>query len=85
MKCLAVATFEYIRLLYFLTPLQPATPCIKLVVYYCGSVVLVGAATLNAPRSEVEIKRNMAILNDHNTMAIPIRFLIPNSIDGQVR
>ena len=44
-----------------------------------------GAAMVNAPRSEVEIKRNLAILNDHNTMAIPIRLMIPNSADDIVR
>jgi len=47
--------------------------------------VVLGAATVNAPRSELEIKRNMTILNDHNSEAIPISLMIPNSSDGVVR
>ena len=47
--------------------------------------IILGAASVNAPRSDVEITRNMSILNDHNSMAIPIKLMIPNTAEGNVR
>ncbi|XP_067941177.1 rab GTPase-activating protein 1-like [Watersipora subatra] len=48
-------------------------------------VTYLGAAAVNAPRSEAEIIRNMTILNDHNTMAMPIKLMIPSTVEGDVR
>lgn len=48
-------------------------------------VTYLGCASVNAPRSEVEIYRNMAVLNDQSQMAIPIVLSVPSTSDGVVR
>uniref|UniRef100_A0A2R5LGU6 Putative rab gtpase-activating protein 1 n=1 Tax=Ornithodoros turicata TaxID=34597 RepID=A0A2R5LGU6_9ACAR len=50
------------------------------------SVVYLGCAAINAPRSEMEIQRNMAILNDQATSQDNIRvtLLVPPDSEGTV-
>ncbi|XP_021380300.1 rab GTPase-activating protein 1-like isoform X4 [Mizuhopecten yessoensis] len=50
-----------------------------------NGVTYLGCALVNAPRSEVEIYRNMAILNDQSQMAIPIILSVPSTSHGVVR
>ena len=47
-------------------------------------VTYLGSATVNAPRSEVEINRNMKILNEQSQMAIPVVLSVPNHSEGTV-
>ncbi|KAL3872041.1 hypothetical protein ACJMK2_040008 [Sinanodonta woodiana] len=61
----------------------PATPGGDYIVF--NGVTYLGCATVNAPRSEVEIYRNMAILNEQSKMAIPIVLSVPSTADGIVR
>ena len=48
-------------------------------------VTYLGCATVNAPRSEVEIYRNMAVLNEQTQGSIPIVLSVPATADGTVR
>ncbi|ESO96116.1 hypothetical protein LOTGIDRAFT_116192 [Lottia gigantea] len=50
-----------------------------------NGVTYLGCAIVNAPRSEVEIYRNMAIMNDQTQMAIPIVLSVPSTSEGVVR
>ena len=50
-----------------------------------NGVTYLGCALVNAPRSEVEIYRNMAILNEQTQMAIPIILSVPNTSLGNIR
>ena len=50
-----------------------------------NGVTYLGCALVNAPRSEVEIYRNMAILNEQSKEAIPIILHIPATSEGNVR
>lgn len=48
-------------------------------------VTYLGAATINAPRSEVEIQRNMAILNEQlSEHTMEVMLLVPSSSEGSV-
>lgn len=40
---------------------------------------------VNAPRSEVEIYRNMAVLNSQSHSAIPVALSVPSTSEGSVR
>ena len=53
------------------------------VVYTC--VTYLGSATVNAPRSEAEISRNMAVLNEQTQMVIPVALSVPATSEGIVR
>lgn len=48
-------------------------------------VTYLGAAVVNAPRSEVEVRRNVAVLNACSQQAIRVCLMIPNASDGLVR
>ncbi|CAI9717837.1 rab GTPase-activating protein 1-like isoform X1 [Octopus vulgaris] len=48
-------------------------------------VTYLGCATVNAPRSEVEIYRNMAVLNEQSQMSIPVILSVPSTSEGIVR
>lgn len=48
-------------------------------------VTYLGCATVNAPRSEKEIYRNMAVLNEQSQMSIPVTLSIPSTSAGIVR
>ena len=48
-------------------------------------VTYLGSATVNAPRSEVEINRNMAVLNEQSMMAIPVTLSVPHNAEGIVK
>ncbi|CAG5128923.1 unnamed protein product [Candidula unifasciata] len=50
-----------------------------------NAVTYLGCAMVNAPRSEVEIYRNMAVLNQQSQMAIPIALSVPATSEGVVR
>ncbi|KAL8585574.1 hypothetical protein ACOMHN_050333 [Nucella lapillus] len=50
-----------------------------------NGVTYLGCAMVNAPRSEVEIYRNMAILNSQTQSAIPIILSVPSTSEGNVR
>ncbi|XP_063424247.1 rab GTPase-activating protein 1-like isoform X2 [Mytilus trossulus] len=50
-----------------------------------NGVTYLGCALVNAPRSEVEIYRNMAILNEQTQMVIPIILSVPNTSIGNIR
>jgi hypothetical protein len=51
-----------------------------------NGVTYLGCAMVNAPRSEVEIYRNMAILNSQTQeQAIPIILSVPSTSEGSVR
>lgn len=60
----------------------PTTPTGDCIVFH--GVTYLGCATVNAPRSEVEIYRNMAILNEQSLGAIPIVLSVPATADGTV-
>lgn len=47
-------------------------------------VTYLGSAAVNAPRSEAEINRNMAVFNDQSKMAIPVVLSVPNHSEGTV-
>lgn len=50
-----------------------------------SGVTYLGAATINAPKSEAEIQRNMAILNEQSTdQGIKISISVPSSSQGLV-
>jgi len=44
-----------------------------------------GSAAVDAPRSEMEINRNMKVLNTQSQMAIPVTLSIPAHSEGIVR
>ena len=48
-------------------------------------VTYLGSASVNAPRSETEITRNMIILNEQSQMAIPVTLLVPSTSEGICR
>ena len=48
-------------------------------------VTYLGSATVNAPRSETEISRNMAVLNEQTQMVIPVTLSVPATSEGTVR
>lgn len=50
-----------------------------------NGVTYLGCALVNAPKSEVEIYRNMAILNEQTQMAIHIVLSVPNTFLGNIR
>ncbi|XP_050389744.1 rab GTPase-activating protein 1 isoform X1 [Patella vulgata] len=49
-----------------------------------NGVTYLGCAIVNAPRSEVEIYRNMAIMNDQTQLAIPIILSVPSTSEGVI-
>lgn len=50
-----------------------------------SGVTYLGAAAINAPKSEPEIQRNMAILNEQSTdQGIKISVSVPSSSQGLV-
>ncbi|PNF22091.1 hypothetical protein B7P43_G08891 [Cryptotermes secundus] len=50
-----------------------------------SGVSYLGAAAINAPKSEAEIQRNMSILNEQSSeQAIKVSVSVPNSSDGTV-
>ena len=53
------------------------------VVLYNG-VTYLGAASVNAPRSEVEINRNLIVLNENCATPIPITLSVPTNSEGIV-
>ncbi|KAL4219350.1 Rab GTPase-activating protein 1 [Mactra antiquata] len=61
----------------------PTTPTGDCIVFH--GVTYLGCATVNAPRSEVEIYRNMAVLNEQSQGDIPIVLSVPATADGTVR
>ncbi|XP_052788930.1 rab GTPase-activating protein 1-like isoform X2 [Mya arenaria] len=61
----------------------PTTPTGDCIVFH--GVTYLGCAVVNAPRSEVEIYRNMAILNEQSHGAMPIVLSVPANADGVVR
>ncbi|XP_076436762.1 rab GTPase-activating protein 1-like isoform X2 [Babylonia areolata] len=50
-----------------------------------NGVTYLGCAMVNAPRSEVEIYRNMAVLNSQTQSAIPVILSVPSTSEGSVR
>jgi len=44
-----------------------------------------GSAKVDAPRSEMEINRNMSVLNTQSQMAIPVTLSVPAHSEGIVR
>ncbi|UJR10785.1 hypothetical protein I4U23_014972 [Adineta vaga] len=48
-------------------------------------VTYLGSASINAPRSEEELNRNMAILNEQSKMAIEVTLCVPDNATGVVR
>ena len=50
-----------------------------------NGVTYLGCAMVNAPRSEVEIYRNMAVLNSQSQSAIPVILSVPSTSEGNVR
>ncbi|XP_064648840.1 rab GTPase-activating protein 1-like isoform X3 [Lineus longissimus] len=64
----------------------PTTPCEgehELTIFQ--GVTYLGSASVNAPRSEVEINRNMEVLNEQSQMAIPVTLSVPHNAEGIVR
>ena len=50
-----------------------------------NQIAYLGSATVNAPRSESELQRNMAILSRQSSgQPIEVTLLIPSSADGTV-
>lgn len=50
-----------------------------------SGVTYLGAATINAPKSEPEIQRNMAILNEQSSeQGIKVAVSVPSSSQGVV-
>lgn len=50
-----------------------------------NGVTYLGSASVNAPRSEVEINRNMAVLNEQSQMVIDVTLHVPMTSEGTVR
>ena len=50
-----------------------------------SGVTYLGSASVNAPRSETEINRNMAVINDQSQMAIDVALHVPMTSEGTVR
>lgn len=50
-----------------------------------NGVTYLGCATVNAPRSEVEIYRNMSVFNRQSKMSIPVALYVPATSEGIVR
>ncbi|CAF3473913.1 unnamed protein product [Rotaria socialis] len=48
-------------------------------------VTYLGSASVNAPRSEEELQRNMAILNEQSKVALEVTLCVPDSAGGVVR
>ncbi|CAF4268820.1 unnamed protein product, partial [Rotaria sp. Silwood2] len=48
-------------------------------------VTYLGSASINAPRSEEELNRNMAILNEQSQMSIAVTLCVPDNANGVVR
>jgi hypothetical protein len=48
-------------------------------------VTYLGSASINAPRSEEELNRNMAILNEQSKMSIEVTLSVPENATGVVR
>ena len=48
-------------------------------------VTYLGSASINAPRSEEELNRNMAILNEQSKMSIEVTLCVPDNANGTVR
>ena len=48
-------------------------------------VTYLGSAIVDAPRSQPEINRNMAVLNSQHGMAIPVSLSVPGHSEGTVR
>ncbi|CAF1574149.1 unnamed protein product, partial [Adineta ricciae] len=48
-------------------------------------VTYLGSASINAPRSEEELNRNMAILNEQSKMSIEVTLCVPDNATGVVR
>ncbi|CAF1048306.1 unnamed protein product [Rotaria sordida] len=48
-------------------------------------VTYLGSAAVNAPRSEEELNRNMAILNEQSKMSIEVTLCVPDNANGVVR
>ena len=61
----------------------PTTPTGDCIIF--NGVTYLGCATVNAPRSEVEIYRNMAVLNEESQSVIPVVLSVPATADGTVR
>ncbi|XP_014778829.1 rab GTPase-activating protein 1 isoform X3 [Octopus bimaculoides] len=61
----------------------PVTPNGDATIFH--GVTYLGCATVNAPRSEVEIYRNMAVLNEQSQMSIPVILSVPSTSEGIVR
>lgn len=61
----------------------PTTPTGDCIIF--NGVTYLGCASVNAPRSEVEIYRNMAVLNEQSQSAIPVVLSVPSTADGTVR
>lgn len=49
-----------------------------------NGVSYLGAAAINAPKSDTEIQRNMVILNESIVEAIKVSISIPSCSDGSV-
>jgi hypothetical protein len=47
-------------------------------------VTYLGAAAVNAPKSDSEIYRNMEVFNDQTQMAVPITLSVPSNSEGSV-
>ncbi|CAF1287473.1 unnamed protein product [Adineta steineri] len=48
-------------------------------------VTYLGSASINAPRSEEELNRNMAILNEQSKLPIEVTLCVPDNANGVVR
>jgi hypothetical protein len=49
-----------------------------------AGVTYLGAAAVNAPKSDSEIYRNMEVFNDQTQMAVPITLSVPSNSEGSV-
>ncbi|CAF0843427.1 unnamed protein product [Adineta steineri] len=63
---------------------QKARPDLTKSVLFHG-VVYLGSASITAPRSEEELHKNMAILNEQSNMNIEVTLCVPDNADGVVR
>lgn len=76
------------NLIYLLSDQDQSTPLPIIPSGDCtvfNGVTYLGCAMVNAPRSEVEIYSNMAVLNQQSQMSIPVVLSIPATSDGTVR
>ena len=48
-------------------------------------VTYLGAAVVDAPRSQLEINRNMTVLNSQHGVSIPVSLSVPGHSEGIVR